>query len=47
MNAGTKTETATKSNVQQAVPFFGVKNIAEFDPLLRRRPRLPDDQQMD
>ncbi len=29
MNAGTKTETATKTNVQQAVPFFGVKNIAE------------------
>src|SRR5271156_4995140 len=33
MNAGTKPETATQSvttaNVQQAVPFFGVKNIAE------------------
>src|ERR1700740_2672642 len=29
MNAGTKTETTTKTNVQQAVPFFGVKHIAE------------------
>jgi lactoylglutathione lyase len=29
MNAGTKPETTTKVNVQQAVPFFGVKNIAE------------------
>jgi lactoylglutathione lyase len=29
MNAGTKTETSKKSNVQQAVPFFGVDNIAE------------------
>ena len=29
MNAGTKTETTPKVNVQQAVPFFGVKNIAE------------------
>jgi lactoylglutathione lyase len=29
MNTGTKTETMTKTNVQQAVPFFGVKNIAE------------------
>ncbi len=29
MNAGTKTESMTKTNVQQAVPFFGVKNIAE------------------
>jgi lactoylglutathione lyase len=29
MNAGTKTESSTKTNVRQAVPFFGVKNIAE------------------
>src|SRR5271169_5922429 len=29
MNAGAKTESTTKPNVQQAVPFFGVKNIAE------------------
>jgi lactoylglutathione lyase len=29
MNAGTKPETTPKVNVQQAVPFFGVKNIAE------------------
>jgi lactoylglutathione lyase len=28
MNAGTKTETATNANVQLAVPFFRVKNIA-------------------
>jgi len=29
MNAGTKTETSTQPNVQQAVPFFRVRNIAE------------------
>lgn len=29
MNAGTKTETATKANVQQAVPLFRVKNIGD------------------
>jgi lactoylglutathione lyase len=29
MNAGTKMETSTRPNVQQAVPFFRVKNIAE------------------
>ena len=29
MHAGTKTESATQANVQQAVPFFGVKNIAD------------------
>jgi lactoylglutathione lyase len=29
MDAGTKTEAATQANVQQAVPFFGVKNIAD------------------
>jgi lactoylglutathione lyase len=29
MNAGTKTETSTQPNVQQAVPFFRGKNIAE------------------
>jgi lactoylglutathione lyase len=29
MHTGTKTETATNANVQQAVPFFKVRNIAE------------------
>jgi lactoylglutathione lyase len=29
VNNGTKTEAATKANVQQAVPFFRVSNIAE------------------
>jgi hypothetical protein len=29
MNTGTKTETATKPNVQQAVPFNRLKNIAD------------------